>query len=170
MAAGFVCAVTPERKVGLAGQGGKHVQRRTLVRGGHFAAVFRHEALPVSRGFCRQCQFNESRRRCQCGEPDVEVVLRRILAFDDSAGRPPDRSDSKSFAGQARSAETDDSDGHDGVPRGNVSDVEAGNVIATTDTASVMDSLPLVNQALLDEWAYTDASPTQRSPVEVQHG
>jgi hypothetical protein len=161
MAAGFVRAVAPERKVGLAGQGGKHVQGRTFVRGGHFAAVFRHEALPVSRGFCRQCQFNESRRRCQCGEPDVEVVLRRVLAFDDSARRPPDRSDSKSFAGQARSAETDDSNGHDRVP---------GNVIATTGTASVMDSLPLVNQALLGEWAYTDALPTQRSPVEVQHG
>lgn len=53
---------------------------------------------------------------------------------------------------------------------GNVPDVEARNVIATTDTASVRDSLPLVNRALLDKWAYTDASPTQRSPVELQHG
>src|SRR2546430_5261185 len=96
------------------GEGGKEVERRLVLRGGHLGAVFPHEAVPFARALRALRELDQPGAGGERRQPDVVEVLGRILALLHAAGRPPHRADAKTLVRESIGAELNDAGGHCG--------------------------------------------------------
>src|SRR5712692_8604980 len=95
-------------------EGGKEIERRPVLRGGHLGTVFPHEAAPFALVLCSLRKFDCSGVGGERRQPDIVEVLRRVFALFHAARRPPHRTDAKALIRESIRAETDNSNGHCG--------------------------------------------------------
>src|SRR5438128_1153726 len=99
-------------------EGGKEVEGRSALRGGHLGTVFLHEAVPFALALRALRELDCSRAGGERRQPDIVEVLGRILILLHAAGRPPHRTDAKALVRESIGAESNDSDGHCGDQAG----------------------------------------------------
>src|SRR2546430_11728457 len=95
-------------------EGGKEVEGRSALRGGHLGTVFLHEAVPFALAIRALRELDCSRAGGERRQPDIVEVLGRIFAPSYAARRAPHCADAKTLVRESIRPESNDSDGHCG--------------------------------------------------------